>query len=619
MCGIFALQVTAQDNTINLKAVVTRILKGAERRGKDTSGIAVAIGGDVSVIRCDSQASVLLKSRELKSLITRAQNELESGVPILIIGHTRMATHGGLNSIQPIENDKYLAAHNGIFLSTAAENSEKSDTQSYFDKLTCQCSSGIVPLMGKSHIRDAGANSVIWLELGNSTWGFESNNSNLFAIYEDSFIAVASEPNLLRGLVNQDSKIKCPLDPQVYSLPAGRFEISSRVSIAVRRNTPTDQASFSRWDGNVEKIAIMIKELIQNGQHRVGNRCKKCILPDTFPGITFDHDGICSECSSHSERTPLGDTALAQLLASQPSDSPILIPVSGGRDSSFALASVSKLTNRKIITFTYDWGFVTDLARRNISAICGSLGVENILVAADIGAERTNVRKNLVAWCRKPTLAIIPLMMSGDKAFFPWASKVANQRNATPIIFSMNWLEKTNFKVGFAAKHRKSKGEKLHSISTLSKVLLIVAYIREFIRNPKLINSSLPRTAMAFVHFYLRKKDYIQLFDYLVWNQELLEQRISELGWTGSESRTSTWRVGDATSSFYNVAYLSGAGFSEHDTFLSNQIREGTLTRPTALGSAESMNQPDVRGFIEYCKLIDLDPSYLVEGIQKLP
>ena len=38
----------------------------------------------------------------------------------------------------------------------------------------------------------------------------------------------------------------------------------------------------------------------------------------------------------------------------------------------------------KPVTYTYDWGMVTDLGRRNISRMCAELGVENIIVADDI-------------------------------------------------------------------------------------------------------------------------------------------------------------------------------------------------------------------------------------------
>ena len=47
------------------------------------------------------------------------------------------------------------------------------------------------------------------------------------------------------------------------------------------------------------------------------------------------------------------------------------------------------------IAFTYDWGMVTDLARRNIARVCGKLGVENIIVSADIHWKRENIRKNI--------------------------------------------------------------------------------------------------------------------------------------------------------------------------------------------------------------------------------
>ena len=37
-----------------------------------------------------------------------------------------------------------------------------------------------------------------------------------------------------------------------------------------------------------------------------------------------------------------------------------------------------------VVTYTYDWGLVTDLARRNISRICSELQLDHVLVSADI-------------------------------------------------------------------------------------------------------------------------------------------------------------------------------------------------------------------------------------------
>ena len=67
---------------------------------------------------------------------------------------------------------------------------------------------------------------------------------------------------------------------------------------------------------------------------------------------------------------------------------------------------------------TYDWGMVTDLARRNISRMCSQLGVENIIIADNIELKRKNIKINLQAWLRKPHLGMLNILMAGDKHFF---------------------------------------------------------------------------------------------------------------------------------------------------------------------------------------------------------
>ena len=98
--------------------------------------------------------------------------------------------------------------------------------------------------------------------------------------------------------------------------------------------------------------------------------------------------------------------------------------ISGGRDSIYTLHLVKEEMKMNPITYTYDWGMVTDLARRNIARICGKLGVENIIIAADIHWKRENIRKNILALAKKPNLGIIPLFMAGDKYFYYYAHKV---------------------------------------------------------------------------------------------------------------------------------------------------------------------------------------------------
>ena len=63
------------------------------------------------------------------------------------------------------------------------------------------------------------------------------------------------------------------------------------------------------------------------------------------------------------------------------------------RDSSYGLHYIVTELKMKPLTFTYDWGMITDLARRNVARVCGRLGIENILVSADIAARGRTFRK----------------------------------------------------------------------------------------------------------------------------------------------------------------------------------------------------------------------------------
>ena len=73
-----------------------------------------------------------------------------------------------------------------------------------------------------------------------------------------------------------------------------------------------------------------------------------------------------------------------------------------GRDSSYGMHLIVRELGMNPIAYTYDWGMVTDLGRRNISRVCAELGVENIIVAADITKKRENIRKNVSACSESP-------------------------------------------------------------------------------------------------------------------------------------------------------------------------------------------------------------------------
>ena len=57
-------------------------------------------------------------------------------------------------------------------------------------------------------------------------------------------------------------------------------------------------------------------------------------------------------------------------------------------------------------------------SRRNQARICGKLGIEHIIVAADIPLNRKYINEYVNAWLDKPHLGMVPLFMAGDKKYF---------------------------------------------------------------------------------------------------------------------------------------------------------------------------------------------------------
>lgn len=103
MCGLFGFIGIPSEATKN---VVFNLGLDNERRGKDSSGIAYAYQRGFIVNKKVDVISNFLKTR-------KANRALESSV---IIGHTRLATHGEVNwkNAHPFRHGKWIFAHNGV-------------------------------------------------------------------------------------------------------------------------------------------------------------------------------------------------------------------------------------------------------------------------------------------------------------------------------------------------------------------------------------------------------------------------------------------------------------------------------------------------------------------------
>ncbi len=116
--------------------------------------------------------------------------------------------------------------------------------------------------------------------------------------------------------------------------------------------------------------------------------CRQCILPASFPGITFNDDGICNHCQRYKgEKATIAkqekyEKKFIKLIESQKNrgDYDVIVAYSGGKDSTYTIDVFVNRYKLKVLTVTFDNTFISPTALSNITKVCGNLGVDNILV-----------------------------------------------------------------------------------------------------------------------------------------------------------------------------------------------------------------------------------------------
>ena len=413
-----------------------------------------------------------------------------------------------------------------------------------------------------------------------------------------------------QGAVPVSSVKPLGLKKHLLDNPVNKCEVV--IDPAAFINRAKEAHLFSLLENNIDTIRKL-------------RRCTKCLLPETFPFIEYDHNGVCNYCNNYKPQDkvkPIENLkALVEPYRRKNGKPDCIVPFSGGRDSTYSLHIIKKELGLNPIAFTYDWGMVTDLARRNIARVCGKLGVENIIVSADIHWKRENIRKNIQAWLKHPSLGMIPLFMAGDKFFFYYTNQVKKQTGINLNIWGINNLENTEFKVGFAGLPPEFDKKRIYSLSMFNQLKLFGYVCKNILKSPGYINQSIWDSLGSFAARYIApKKDYYHLFDYYRWDENEINDLIQhEYHWETAIDTKSTWRIGDGTASFYNYIYHTVAGFSENDTFRSNQIREGMLTREQAMNLIEEDNIPRYETLRWYLEIIGLDFANTIKTINRIP
>lgn len=602
MCGIFGYIGKDELDSASAKFLV----KHAQQRGRDSSGMIIRGAEAYGAYRADYPIGWLLKR------IPPLGN--------LFFGHSRLVTNGTGDN-QPVSREQVIVLHNGIVVNHESIWPVLGKTPDL------EIDTEVIPAIIASHLADGGSVETAAARVLSLTEGVVacaaliprlgklllfSNNGSLYVADKAGGLVFSSERYPLEQIgaenirqVKGDEGVVVDVPPQ-----------DEPIAIKEWANRSIDLVPGLGFSAKEESLLEYPKPTFR--------RCTKCILPETMPFISFDENGVCNYCLHYKPRNhPRPKEELFELIEPyrRTHGDEVLVPFSGGRDSSYGLHLIIHELKLRPVTYTYDWGMVTDLGRRNVSRMSAKLGVENIIVAADITQKRDYIRRNLNAWIKSPHLGMLSVLTAGDKHFFRHIETLKKQTGVSLNLWGINPLEVTHFKSGFLGVPPDFAEERVYSHGAMKQLRYQSLRFKAMLQSPGYFNRSIPDTlAGEYYRSFTEKSDYFHIFDYWRWDEKQIEDTLdSEYDWERAPDTQTTWRIGDGTAAFYNYAYYTIAGFTEHDTFRSNQIREGDITREEALRLVEEENTPRYPNLKWYLDVVGVDFTQAIEAINRAP
>lgn len=614
MCGLTALVLNDLTNSKSLNDLILfeKLTKLSSERGRDTSGVYLVLKSSID----NDVFSFAFKANGTSNYIFNSFHYLEIKkqiaerllILLLAVSHTRMATVGDTedpSQNQPLVSEISKLFFNGIVINDLSNNSSLylpeniNDGWRYIN-------------FSFEHINENfGIANLLRFNERKGILEIFTNNGDLFKVDFGGKTFISSDDRFIRDIFPSMLPTGIPKKVVQY-FQSKPVDISQHINIRTGLCPVRSQISNKISTSTLSELSQIIKSKKINVW-----RCSLCGSPEISKP-----NKICQKCKIKGQKKYLGHEQFSKVIERvNSSKNPILLGLSGGRDSSYVLSQlVEKWNVKNLVTYTFDWGVNTPYARNNVSKLCGKYGIRNILVAADIRKKRRDVRSVVKSYCRNPVPGLVPLLMAGDKQFISTAKKISIQLNSSAEIFGFNPFEKTRFKEELIWKNlwpEQDDGLYGEDLPFFSQLKLILGYSQKIILNPSYWGRNLLDAARGFINYYHSGVERTNYFDYFEWNEKLIDQKLYDIGWFKPVGRSS-WRIGDGTSAFYNLAYLLHQGWCENDTLRANQVRSGHIQIDESRELLEIDNTINVEMLEWYFSILELDPNkYLNKLIQR--
>lgn len=350
----------------------------------------------------------------------------------------------------------------------------------------------------------------------------------------------------------------------------------------------------------------------------VPNRCSKCVLPESTPGLAFDNDNVCSDCRTYQKTVLKGETALLTVINNNVKKDlkyDCIVNISGGRDSSYTILKMVKDYKLNVLAVNYENPFTHPAAKQNIANIQKILGVKLASFSFKPGFHEKILRLNLQALLTKPDPAMVPMVCISCKLIWKNILDIARSYKIKLIVSGGNLYEQTSFKRALLGGDQNQDLKSYYSryiFGLAGRALHNIRFLR-------------PKTLIPTIKGYLYSNPYspmvlikgrdiakIDLFHYLPWDEKEVVGRIQdELDWQYPADGAGSWRFDCQIGHLKDYLYMKTLGLTEKDDFYSKLVREGMLTRSEGLKRLQTENEINIDALKGLMKSIQMDFSDL--------
>jgi hypothetical protein len=335
-------------------------------------------------------------------------------------------------------------------------------------------------------------------------------------------------------------------------------------------------------------------------------QCAKCIMPDSYPGISFDAQGICNLCVDYKPyHSYWGKDKLLETIRSEggTGEHECVVPISGGKDSTFILYYSVRELGLQPLAVSYDSGFQTEIARENVRNACEALDVPLVVVRSPGNIAAKLLKESLLASAR---LGSLKDFCGNCEAIIRMVSINAARDHGVPVVLwgssafeSLSNSSYTQYR-SFGQGRAFSIPRILGRVSSKAKVVLqSPAKIR---RLPKKLYPYLGYHAIKYNWYSIQQRrkllfpwkyalrphsippfpehspKFVHFFDFITWDSTTyLEILANELHWRHPVEQDT--RFDCSIHCLANAQYLARYSISHDAVNFCNYLREGDMSR----------------------------------------